>query len=63
MQQRQLGSNGPMISPIGIGATSFTNFYGRPMKQSHTPYWQPRWMKVSPILLRLMSMVRMFLKQ
>ena len=29
MHQRQLGSNGPMISPIGIGAMSFTNFYGK----------------------------------
>lgn len=28
MKQRQLGSNGPMISPIGIGAMSFSNFYG-----------------------------------
>lgn len=29
MQQRQLGKDGPMISPIGIGAMSFTNFYGK----------------------------------
>ena len=29
MQQRQLGKKGPMISPIGIGAMSFTNFYGK----------------------------------
>ncbi len=28
MKQRQLGQNGPMISPIGIGAMSFSNFYG-----------------------------------
>jgi len=28
MQQRQLGKNGPMISAIGIGAMSFSDFYG-----------------------------------
>ena len=28
MKQRQLGKNGPMISAIGIGAMSFSNFYG-----------------------------------
>jgi len=28
MKLRQLGQNGPMIHPIGIGAMSFTNFYG-----------------------------------
>jgi len=28
MKLRQLGKNGPMIHPIGIGAMSFTNFYG-----------------------------------
>jgi len=28
MQQRQLGRNGPMISAIGIGAMSFSDFYG-----------------------------------
>ena len=28
MQQRQLGSNGPTISAIGIGAMSFSDFYG-----------------------------------
>ena len=28
MKKRQLGTNGPMISAIGIGAMSFSNFYG-----------------------------------
>ena len=28
MKQRQLGKNGPRISAIGIGAMSFSNFYG-----------------------------------
>lgn len=28
MKQRRLGQSGPKISPIGIGAMSFTNFYG-----------------------------------
>jgi len=28
MQQRQLGTNGPTISAIGIGAMSFSDFYG-----------------------------------
>ena len=28
MKQRQLGTNGPMISAIGIGAMSFSDFYG-----------------------------------
>lgn len=28
MQQRQLGRNGPQISPLGIGAMSFSDFYG-----------------------------------
>ena len=28
MKQRRLGKNGPLISPIGIGAMSFSNFYG-----------------------------------
>jgi len=29
MQQRSLGKNGPKISAIGIGAMSFTDFYGK----------------------------------
>ena len=29
MKQRRLGKHGPMISPIGIGAMSFSNFYGQ----------------------------------
>ena len=28
MKQRRLGKHGPMVSPIGIGAMSFSNFYG-----------------------------------
>jgi aryl-alcohol dehydrogenase-like predicted oxidoreductase len=28
MKQRRLGAGGPLISPIGIGAMSFANFYG-----------------------------------
>ena len=28
MRQRRLGKNGPIISAIGIGAMSFSNFYG-----------------------------------
>ena len=28
MKQRMLGRNGPVISPIGFGAMSFSNFYG-----------------------------------
>lgn len=28
MQKRRLGANGPLISPIGYGAMSFSNFYG-----------------------------------
>lgn len=36
MKQRQLGKDGPMISPIGIGAMSFSNFYGETSEeQSH----------------------------
>ncbi len=36
MQKRQMGKNGPMISAIGIGAMSFTNFYGETSEaQSH----------------------------
>ena len=33
MQQRRLGTDGPMISPIGFGAMSFSNFYG-PMDEA-----------------------------
>ena len=33
MKQRQLGKNGPLISPIGYGAMSFSNFYG-PMDEA-----------------------------
>lgn len=33
MKQRQLGKNGPSISPIGYGAMSFSNFYG-PMDEA-----------------------------
>jgi len=29
MQQRQLGKTGLHLSAIGIGAMSFTNFYGK----------------------------------
>lgn len=36
MKQRRLGANGPLISPIGIGAMSFSNFYGETDEaQSH----------------------------
>ena len=36
MQQRQIGKTGPKISAIGIGAMSFTNFYGETSEnQSH----------------------------
>ena len=28
MKQQQLGKSGPMISAIGIGVMSFSNFYG-----------------------------------
>ena len=28
MEKRRLGKHGPEISPIGIGAMSFSNFYG-----------------------------------
>jgi Predicted oxidoreductases (related to aryl-alcohol dehydrogenases) len=28
MKRRQLGQNGPAVHPVGIGAMSFTNFYG-----------------------------------
>ena len=36
MKQRQLGSSGPQISAIGIGAMSFSNFYGETDEaQSH----------------------------
>lgn len=36
MKLRQLGANGPLIHPIGIGAMSFSNFYGATDKaQSH----------------------------
>lgn len=33
MKQRQLGTNGPLISPIGYGAMSLSNFYG-PMDEA-----------------------------
>ena len=33
MKQRQLGKTGPLISPIGYGAMSFSNFYG-PMDEA-----------------------------
>ena len=33
MKQRHLGANGPLISPIGYGAMSLSNFYG-PMDES-----------------------------
>ena len=33
MQQRQLGKDGPMISAIGVGAMSFSNFYGSVSEQ------------------------------
>ncbi len=29
MKKRQLGQNGPFVSVVGIGAMSFTNFYGK----------------------------------
>ena len=36
MQQRQIGKTGRKISAIGIGAMSFTNFYGETSEnQSH----------------------------
>ena len=36
MQQRQMGSTGPLVSAIGIGAMSFTDFYGETSEsQSH----------------------------
>jgi len=36
MQKRQLGAGGPQVSAIGIGAMSFSNFYGpTTTKQSH----------------------------
>ena len=36
MKQRQIGKTGPKISAIGIGAMSFTNFYGETSEnQSH----------------------------
>ena len=36
MQKRKMGKNGPMTSAIGIGAMSFTNFYGETSEdQSH----------------------------
>ncbi len=34
MQKRQLGENGPKVSAIGIGAMSFTNFYGPTTKDA-----------------------------
>lgn len=33
MKLRQLGQTGPMIHPIGVGAMSFTNFYGPTTEQ------------------------------
>ena len=37
MKRRQLGQNGPYISEVGIGAMSFTNFYGNTDEsQSHS---------------------------
>jgi aryl-alcohol dehydrogenase-like predicted oxidoreductase len=36
MQHRKLGRNGPLIHPVGIGAMSFSNFYGPTTeRQSH----------------------------
>ena len=34
MQKRQLGQNGPQVSAIGIGAMSFTDFYGPTTKDA-----------------------------
>ncbi|WP_112321855.1 aldo/keto reductase [Oceanibium sediminis] len=34
MQQRQLGSDGPRVSAVGIGAMSFTDFYGPTNEQN-----------------------------
>ncbi len=33
MQTRRLGRNGPFTSPVGIGAMSFTDFYGANTKE------------------------------
>ena len=43
MKQRQLGKNGPMISAIGIGAMSFSNFYGATDEDAALDWPVPVW--------------------
>ena len=46
MQTRRLGADGPLISAIGIGAMSFSDFYGATMKRSPMPFCRRRLTKV-----------------
>ena len=48
MQTRRLGADGPLISAIGIGAMSFSDFYGA-TDASNLRYSILHWMRVLPI--------------
>ena len=56
MQQRQLGTYGPTISAIGIGAMSFSDFYGATNEAESHSILTAALIRGSPILIQLMFM-------